>query len=186
MDASKKVEETKEASSELYPSASVFFNMIQKEYEVERDRKKTVENRLNTCLAFSSALLIYSLSDSSVMTKLALMFSKDVLSQYEVRIAYVCLFLLIMYLLALVKAVVKFIKAIDVRVYKCFEYDEFLREVNCPSDVFLYVAANHYCELIDQARYTNQKKTEDFKDGLHFLLVSIILIVVLKLTIYFI
>ena len=169
--------------SPSYPSALIFLELMKKEYEVERDRKKALEVRLGTCLTFSSALLLYSLN-TPFLSKLLPLINKTSLSHYESVALHFNSLLILMYIGCLTKSIIDFINAINVRKYSCFDYGKFRHNTNVDKEQFALVAATHYCEITNQARYTNEDKAKKFKTGLYCLLLSILFIVVTKISLF--
>ena len=155
-------------------SASVLLNILKNEYDTDRNRKTSIENRTSGALAFIVALLLYSVGDAKIIDKIVMWCSKSGDSMYQIMVFFVG----VVFSIVAVYFLVKVLTPVD---YKTLDVDEgMLQCVNLPIYKLKKDVCEYYIKVIRYNRINIEQMTEYYSKGLMYLQFSVAMIIFCK------
>lgn len=161
-----------------YPSAEIFLQITKSEYDIERNRKTSVENRTMAFIAFVGSLFFYVLGNSNYVNNIFRWIRYENFNQYQLLVLIADVIIKIICMIALIYAVRCFIKVMSVDKYQCFPIEYFLNETKRNKEYMLQALGKKYCDVILQNRKNNQNKTGYYCQGLKSLIVSVAILII--------
>ena len=161
-----------------YPSAEIFLQITKSEYDIERNRKTSVENRTMAFIAFVGSLFFYVLGNSKYVNNIFCWIRYENFNQYQLLVLTVAIIIKFICMMALIYAVRCFIKVMSVNVYQCFPIENFLNKTNCNKEHMSLALGKKYCDIILQNRKNNQNKINYYYKGLKSLIVSAAILII--------
>lgn len=160
------------AEKDEFTSAKLMLGVIQKENDLEADRKKTIETRVSALLAFSGVLLLF------FTNKADLSFLKDVAYDNFYRHYIIFTVFFVVPLLTLISSILFFVRVLSTREYKRLGLGGF-HETNAhlSEDEAAMKLIINYREAIKLNSTENDKKTQLFKRGIYCLAFSLIMVI---------
>lgn len=157
-----------------YPSATLLLDVAIKEYDLDENRKTSIESRAGIFLAFVGSLMVLILS---VLDKPEMLSSKDI--GYESAIKLINLMFYFAIVMSLLITVYYLIKSLSTRDYKTMDYSSFSREnaVYELDDVAQALMLG-YQEALIHNKDQNDSKVKLFGKGIRYFAISLILIVI--------
>lgn len=161
-----------------YPSAEIFLQITKSEYDIERNRKTSVENRTMAFIAFVGSLFFYVLGNSNYVNNIFCWIRYENFNQYQLLVLTVAIIIKFICVIALIYAVRCFIKVMSVNAYQCFPIEDFLNKTNCNKEYMSLALGKKYCDIILQNRKNNQNKIDYYYKGLKSLIVSAVILMI--------
>lgn len=161
-----------------YPSAEIFLQIAKSEYDIERNRKTSVENRTMAFIAFVGSLFFYVLGNSDYVTNIFCWIRYENFNQYQLLVLIVATNIKLICMIALMYAVRCFIKVMSVNVYQCFPIEDFLNKTKCNKEHMMQAVGKKYCDVILQNRKNNQNKTDYYYKGLKSLMICVVILII--------
>lgn len=157
-----------------FPSGEKLLSVLQKEYEYEADRFRSLESRTGIFMAFVGAILVFFASTIRIQY-----FNMEVETVLQ-ALPYVLLILFsILTLLSLFISLAYFIKVISIQTYKRLSLDGFT-ESNTAYDVGIVSTSLmiEYKKIIEHNNEANNRKVKYYKTGVYYILVSLVFIAI--------
>lgn len=155
-----------------YPSAELMLAAIQREYEYESNRVRSLESRTGIFLAFAGALLVFFSSSLKPINLKEI--EVDSLSQAFPFILMIGLIFLT--LLILILSVIFFVRVISIQTYKRLSLNGFIKEnTKSNPDIIAMEIMIDYQKVVSHNSRVNNKKIELYKKGLYLILMAIIM-----------
>ena len=162
-------------------SASVLLNILKNEYDTDRNRKTSIENRTSGALAFIVALLLYSVGDAKIIDKIVMWCSKPGDSMYQIIVVFVSVVLFFVGVVFSMVAVYFLVKVLTPVDYKTLDVDEgMLQCVNLPIYKLKKDVCEYYIKVIRHNRINIEQMTEYYSKGLMYLQFSVAMIIFCK------
>lgn len=165
---------------EDYYSAKLLMSMAQKEYDIENDRRKTLDTRIGIFISLTSALLFFIMNNITQVT----VYSEHFKLINQVVLYVFFIISLICLIFSLLISLYFYIKVISTTKYKRLDIEEFLDETKNLENTFAQVITIVYKDIIKYNRRENDIKFEYFKKGLVALKISLSALVVTYLLIF--
>ncbi len=153
-----------------FPSGEILLSVLQKEYEYEADRFRSLESRTGIFMAFVGAVLVFFANTIRIQH-----FNMKVETVLQ-ALPYVLLILFsILTLLSLFISLLYFIKVISIQTYKRLSLDGFT-ESNATYDAEIVSTAlmTEYKKIVEHNNEANNKKVKCYKIGVYYILVSLV------------
>lgn len=152
----------------------MLLNILKNEYDTDRNRKTSIENRTSGALAFIVALLLYSVGDAKIIDKIVMWCSKSGDSMYQIVVFFVG----VVFSIVAVYFLVKVLTPVD---YKTLDVDEgMLQCVNLPIYKLKKDVCEYYIKVIQHNRINIEQKTAYYSKGLMYLQFSVAMIIICK------
>ena len=102
----------------------MLLNILKNEYDTDRNRKTSIENRTSGVLAFIVALLLYLVGDAKIIDKIVMWCSKPGDSMYQIIVVFVSVVLFFVGVVFSMVAVYFLVKVLTPVDYKTLDVDE--------------------------------------------------------------
>lgn len=167
-----KSEKEKDKGGTKFPSSKIMLSVIQKENDLEVDRKKALEVRVTPLLALSGVLLLF------FTNKADLSFLRSTNDQNYMENYIVFTLFFIAPLILLFTSILYFVRVLATKEYKRLGLDGFKEEaaVMAEDDIAMKLIIQ-YRELLKYNSQGNEKKPILFMRGIYSLIVALVLIV---------
>lgn len=157
------MEDSATLSEESYHSSELLLEVIQREFEYEADRVKSLETRTGIFLAFSGALLVFITSS----LKIPNLKTVEVNSLYQAFLPIIVIVLTILAMLLLIISSIIFVKVISLQTYKRLAFNGFTK--NNAKELKSIIAVElmmDYQKIVTHNNEVNNKKINMYKYGI--------------------
>lgn len=154
-----------------FPSGKILLSVLQKEYEYENDRFRSLESRTGIFMTFVGAILVFFASTIKIPS-----LNVKVGSVLQ-AVPYVLIIIFsILTILSLFISLGYFIKVVSIQTYKRLSLDGF-KELNATYDEEPVATSLmvEYKKIIEYNNEANNKKVKYYKIGVYFILISLVL-----------
>lgn len=159
----------------------MLLNILKNEYDTDRNRKTSIENRTSGVLAFIVALLLYLVGDAKIIDKIVMWCSKPGDSMYQIIVVFVSVVLFFVGVVFSMVAVYFLVKVLTPVDYKTLDVDEgMLQCVNLPIYKLKKDVCEYYIKVIQHNRINIEQKTAYYSKGLMYLQFSVAMIIICK------
>lgn len=161
-----------DTAEKIYPSAELMLAVIQKEYEHESDRVRSLEARTGIFLAFAGALLVF-LSSSLKLPEFRSIEVNSIPEAFPIVLVIIFTFLT---LATLILAVIFFVRVISIQTYKRLAIKGFV-ESNTKEKVdkiAMEIMAD-YQKVVKHNNEVNNQKVEIYRKGIYLIMAAVIM-----------
>lgn len=166
-------QETDKAKFEKsYPSAELMLSVMQKEYEYESERVRSLEARTGIFLAFAGALLVF-LSSSLKLPDLK---NTEINNLFEAFPIVLVIILTFLTLALLILAAIFFVRVISIQTYQRLAFKGFVKSNTKEKiDIIATEIMTDYQKVVKHNNEVNNKKVEIYKKGIYLIMAAIIM-----------
>ncbi|PFE33927.1 hypothetical protein CN270_11440 [Priestia megaterium] len=170
-------EEEEYDQSLQFPSAELLLSAVQREYDKEDERAKTLESRVGILITLSAALLAFV----STYIKMPNFKKLKISNVYEALPHTFFISLLFLTMLILVFSLIYSVRIINIRSYKRIKIDDFEKINNLEDnpDIIASALITRYRKNIEHNQAINESKIVMYRRGTYCITASIILAVIL-------
>ncbi|PEV97706.1 hypothetical protein CN428_24485 [Bacillus cereus] len=169
-------ENTNNNQNELkYPSGEMLLSIIQKEYDYESARKSALETRSGVLITLAAAILTFTFSNVK-LPKI-----KTPINDFPSLIFYVSYFLIaVVSVVTVVISLCYLMRVIFIAEYKRFETETLnTRNGKFQPDIVAMSLTEQYQEIISHNQLANNKKTDLYRKGTNYMIISLFASVIL-------
>ena len=159
-----------------FPSAELLFSAIQREYDKEDERAKTLDSRVGILITLSAALLAFV----STYIKIPNFKKLKIDTLYEALPHTFFILLLFVTMLILVFSLIYSVRIINIRSYKRIKLDDFEKPINLKGnpDIIASALITRYRRNIEHNQAINDSKIVMYRRGTYCITAAIILAVI--------
>lgn len=161
---------------EKFPSAELMLSVLQKEYDNEAEREKSIESRTGIFMTFAGAILAFMPST----IKLPNVYKIQVKNLLEALPYCTLIILTVITFSTLVFSIICFIRVVSVKEYRRLTLDGFNESNAVYKKEYIALALmKEYQIVVKHNNSTNDKKIALFKRGIYCILIALVLLVII-------